>query len=38
MLVLDFMVKSRLKILKGVSVECMKCLNKDVKKKKGQIQ
>ena len=35
--VLDFMVKSRLKILKGTSVKCMECLNEDAKKKKGQI-
>ena len=27
----------RLKILKGISMECMECLNKDVKKKKEQI-
>ena len=32
--VLDFMVKSRLKILKGTSVECMECLNEDAKKKR----
>ena len=31
------MVNSMLKILKGISVECMECLNKDAKKKKGQI-
>ena len=29
MLVLDFMVNSRLKILKGISVESMECLNED---------
>ena len=28
------MVNSTLKILKGISVECMECLNKDAKKKK----
>ena len=33
MLGLDFMVKSRLKLLKGISVECIKCPNKDAKKK-----
>ena len=30
MLVLDFMVKFRLKILNGISVESMECLNEDV--------
>ena len=29
MLVLDFVMNSRLKILDGVSVESLKCLNKD---------
>ena len=29
MLVFDFMVKCRLKILDGISVESMECLNKD---------
>ena len=28
------MVNCTLKILKGISVECMECLNKDAKKKK----
>ena len=39
MLVSNFMVNSMLKILKGISVECMECLNVDMKnkKKKGQI-
>ena len=37
MLVSDFMVNSMLKIFKGISVECMECLNQDAKKKKGQI-
>ena len=37
MLVSDFMVNSMLKILKGISVECMECLNEDAKRKKGQI-
>ena len=39
-LVSDFMVNSMLKILKGIFVECMECLNQDAKKKKkekGQI-
>ena len=36
MLVLGFMVKFRLIIIKGTSVECMEFLNKDVKRK-GQI-
>ena len=30
MLVLDFKVDYRLKILKGIFVECMECLNEDV--------
>ena len=34
MLVLDFIVNSVLKILRGISVECTECLNEDVKKKK----
>ena len=34
MLVSDFIVNSILK--KGISVECMECLNKDVKKKKKE--
>ena len=29
MLVLEFKVNYRLKILKGISVECMECLNED---------
>ena len=29
--------KSRLKILQDISVKCIECLNKDAKKKKGQI-
>ena len=33
MLVSDFVVNSTLKILKGISVECMEFLNRDVKKK-----
>ena len=32
MLVLDFMIKPRGKILKGISVEYMECLNEDAKK------
>ena len=31
MLVLDVMGISRLKILNGISMECMECLNEDVK-------
>ena len=39
MLVSDFMVNSMLKNTdKGTSVECMKCLNKDARKKKKQGQ
>ena len=34
MLVSYLMVNCTLKILKGISVECMECLNKDAKKKK----
>ena len=30
----DFMVNSRQKTLKEISVECMECLNEDVRKKK----
>ena len=33
MLVSDFMVNSRLKILNGICMEFMECLNKDAKKK-----
>ena len=29
MLVLDFKVDYRLKMLKGISVECMECVKKD---------
>ena len=36
LLILDFMVNSMLK--NTLNVECMKCLNKDAKKKKGQIR
>ena len=32
-IVSDFMVNSKLKILKGISVEFIKCLNEDAKKK-----
>ena len=32
-LVSDFMVNSILKMLKGISVECMECLDKAAKKK-----
>ena len=35
MLVLDFKVDYRLKILKGISVQSMECLNEDAKKKKN---
>ena len=35
-LVSDFMVNSILKILKGISVECMEILNKDMKKKQKE--
>ena len=31
-----FIVNSMLKILKGISVECMECLKKDTKKKKDR--
>ena len=33
-LVSDFMVNSMLKNTQGIPVECMKCLNKNAKKKK----
>ena len=36
MLISDFMVKSRLKILNGISVESMECLNEDAQKKKKE--
>ena len=36
MLVSYLMVNCTLKILKGISVECMECLNKDAKKKKKE--
>ena len=34
MLVSDFMMKFRLKILDGISVESMECINKNALKKK----
>ena len=36
MLVLHFKVDYRLKILKGISVESMKCLNEDMQKKREE--
>ena len=33
MLVLDFLMNSKLKVLNGISVESMECFNEDVLKK-----
>ena len=33
MLVLEFKVDCRMKTFKGIAVECMECLNKDLQRK-----